>query len=330
MSVEKANELECRVFDETGFTPTERIFEGKIYDSDKIATRIYRGTQTIQGEPRHTILKIQFLKNADEEGDLMKAFATQNKSCAIRTAHIFQQADYNEVVGYGYMLMEEVQGEAIFSGLANERDREKWLKFFSDFKTTGLTKALFPPSLLENEATRVTALRLFNWLRITKRQHHLTLEKIRLTIRHLIKMTLDGVRETEFVHGHLSPDAIQVTPTGDHVVMSQAFYKYLPKLSDAVFQIWASLKDLRGDDILSPEQAVTYCEQWRSYYQALPCLANMENFEKYFASAMRERAAGALIVDIDSDLMNKQKEDLMTSEDAQKLKAMFRGIFNHY
>lgn len=327
MTPDRADEKVQEVLQATGFEVKRMIFEGKIYKSDKIGTRIYEGEADVNGSKREAVLKVQFLKPDIEEAELMQRFTQQNGSSNIRVAEIYDHSPYNPQKEYGHIIMERVKGNPIFKGLATDEERETWLKFYEELRTNSLIEPLFPAQWQEQDGRPITALRMSNWLNIARKQGHLDREKVGLSVRHMTQMVLGGVGETAFMHGHLSPDAVLSTENGERVLMSQAFWKYLPLYSDTVFHIWASLKELRGEEIISAEQAIAYIETWRENYKTLPLLARDGEFDKYFASAMRERCVGAMIVDIDSDLRNRGG---MTPDDALKLKDMFRGVFNHY
>ena len=317
LTPERADELETEAIEESGFTKKEDLFEGKVYDEDRIGTRISRGFY----EEKPAVLKVQLLEPGIEEVDIMERFSDQNRSKKIRTPKIYDHTPYAPEKGFGFTVMENIQGKPIFEGLASEEDMKNFADFYRELHDKAISSSFLPPKIYEKDARVATGLRLANWSAIALKKGTLDKEGIVNSSRHLIRMTLDGVGGMEFTHGHLSGNDVLVTPDGENILFSAAFWSYRPEYYDTTFQIWASLKNLKGEEILSPEKAVEHCEQWKETFLELPGIGRNPMFSKYFASNMRERAIGALLLDINQDHKGKDNE---------KQKEMFRSILEHY
>ncbi|MDH5597341.1 MAG: phosphotransferase, partial [Candidatus Peregrinibacteria bacterium] len=307
--------------EESGFRVGELLFEGRIYDADKIGTRIHAGTIEGNEGVEEAVLKVQLLPPSQEEAELMMRFTAQNKSQRIRTPIIYKHAPYSDEKGYGYTIMERVHGQPIFEGMAREEAMDNFVNFHSELHALSLNEPLFNPNSYESDARLATSLRLANWNNIARKKDTLTHEKVILSGRHSVRMLLEGVNEMEFMHGHLTSRDILVTEKSDHVLMSHSFWGYRPRYYDTTFQIWAAIKESRGDEIPTPEQAIAHAETWRRKFKESPHIANDPEFSKYFASNMRERALGALIVDIENDC---------EGQDLEKLKKAFRALYDFY
>ena len=216
--------------------------------------------------------------------------------------------------------MEDVRGRRIFEGLADEREMEEFTEMISALRINR-RQALFPPKLYERNARTATAMRLANWNAIALRKGTLDKEGVINSSRHLLNMTLTGIDDMEFTHGHLTSEDVIVTDKGERVIFSPSFWSYRPKHYESTFQIWAALKGLKGGDILSPEEGIAHCEQWKRVLMQNPVIHEDLSFREYFASNMRERAIGALMLDIDQN---------HEGEDKQRQKELFRGILRYY
>lgn len=294
----------------------EQIFEGVIYDKDRIGTRIFRGTQGSQ--PR--VLKVQFLEPDIEEAVIMQDI-NNRRYPNLRHPHVYDYQDHDPVRGYGYTLMEDVKGRPIFEGLANREEMEEFADATQEIRINRQTNPVFQPKIYERDARTATALRLANWNAIALRKGTLDREGIGHSTRHLLQMTLGDIDKMEFTHGHLTSKDIVVTEKGENVVFSPSFWSYRPKYYETTFQIWDSLKSLEGDEILSPKEAIAHCEEWKETFMQTPGIKEDVFFSRYFASNMRERAIGALLLDINQD---------HEGEDNRRQKEMFREILCHY
>lgn len=332
MTSDRADEIVNKVVADTRFEIDETLAEERIYVEGKIVSRKFKGRGLIEGEMREAVLEVQFLRRDIEKAVLMREFKDQNESETIRVADVFDHATYQQEEGYGYMIMEHVQGRPIFRG--SEEDMTAWIAFYEEFKSKALRTPLFPQEEVESEASKVTRSRLDHWLSISEKQGHLDEGKKILADDHIRQMQAKGVTQTEFTHGLLTGKNVLVDSEGKTVIMNHDHWKNLPKGSDTAYITWDYLKELRRDQILTPEAAIEYTEKWRAAYKTIPFIAQDPNFDLYFASAIRERCLGALIVDIDSDLRNRKKNadgtPNMTAEEAERLKFMFVGLYNHY
>lgn len=155
---------------ETGFVARKEIFRGELYDKNKIGSLIYKGK--FQGKP--AVLKIQLLQPEIDEIDIINTFNKQNKSKKIRLPYLLKGSHWNKKNGYGYLIMEWVEGKMIYNPpFASETEIKDFCSFYQEYKTKCLAKPFFPKLITEQSSLVFTTQRIFNWTKIAEAKNNL-------------------------------------------------------------------------------------------------------------------------------------------------------------
>lgn len=304
----------------THFQPEKEIFRGQIYDANKVGSLIYRGTW--DGKP--TVLKIQGLRPDIDEIDIIERFIAQNESAMIRLPTLYAGSKWNESDGYGYLLLEYVDAPRIYEPpFADAEQQKTFCAFYQEYKSKCLRVPLFEKEANEYSSLVFTTQRVSHWAKIAQSKKHLSSENVKsletflqLAGRHLPSIHM------EFMHGHLTYDDIFKVPNGDYVLMSNLFWSYRPEYYDAVFHLWAGIKSIR-DAHVTAEQVILYLESWKKNYQALDDIANDKDFERKFNMMFAERCIGALLVDIQNQRYESNRDIFVA-----QLQNLFRELFS--
>ena len=320
--IKKKKEIINKIKTETGFVAKKEIFRGELYDKDKVGSLIYKGK--FQEKP--AVLKIQLLRPEIDEIDIINTFNRQNKSKKIRLPYLFKGSRWNKKDGYGYLLMEFVEGKMIYNPpFASETEIKDFCSFYQEYKTKCLNKPLFAKSIIEQSSLVFTTQRIFNWLKIAEAKNNLTEIEIKYTEKflHLAGEHLPQI-EMQFMHGHLTYADIFKTSGEEYVLMSNLFWSYRPEYYDATFNLWAGIKSIR-DLKITERQIIKYINSWISEYKKLPAIKRDADFEKKFNLLMAERCLGALLVDIQNQNYAKNKKVLTAH-----LIKIFKNLFDHF
>lgn len=101
---ESEGKILARIARTTGFEVGTEIYRGRVYDNKKVKDVVYDGTYNDQ----KAVLKVQGVRPAYEEADLIKAFERQNRSKIVRAPSVFYHESWNRSRGYGFTIMEFV------------------------------------------------------------------------------------------------------------------------------------------------------------------------------------------------------------------------------
>jgi len=317
---------EKRVLDEittrTNFRPEKEIFRGQIYDKDKVGSLIYKGVW----RDKPTVLKIQGLQPDVDEIDLIGRFNDQNESAKIRLPELYDGSMWNEKDGYGYLLLEYIDAPQIFQPpFANQEQIKDLCALYQEYKINCLREPLIEREPNELSSLVFTAQRVSHWAKIAQTKGHLAGAEVRnmekflsLAGKHLPSIKM------EFMHGHFTYDDIFKLSDKEYVLMSNLFWSYRPEFYDTTFHLWAGIKSLREQNV-TVDQIIGYLQNWLEEYKKLPVVLQDADFERKFDMMMAERCIGALLVDIQNQYYESDRNNFIAH-----LTELFRDLFNHF
>ncbi len=292
---------------ESGFMVSQRIFQGRIYDLDKLGSSIYSGTW----RGNSAVLKVQLLPLDVDEVAINKGFIAQNSSANIRLATIYDHHSWSSDRGYGYIIQEYIPPQPLFSQrpLATDGQRIDFCKFYSEYKEHCLHQPLWKSQEHEQSSLQYTKLRVQRWIEISKSKGDLTPHVEALIPRYfsIIEEQLDSI-PMEWMHGHLAGWDILKPDDDIYVLMSNLYWGYRPAYYDATFHLWASIKEVR-DTSVSLNHILIYIEDWKKAYRAIPYIKQDPIFEKAFDLMFFERTLTALLLDIHNQDYHTDREE---------------------
>lgn len=321
---DKLNQLEQaiqQISTETGFIPEKEIFRGQIYDKDKVASLIYKGT--FQEHP--AALKVQGLKPEIEETEIINKFNSQNKSKIIRLPKVYKKTDWNETDGQGYSIVELVEAPQIYEQpFASPEQIAEFCRFYTEYKENCLQEPLFEKQSHEENSLDFTLQRVNHWAKISQSKGHLT-EEIGNLLDQFKTLVSKYLPESkmEFMHGHLTANDIFKISENEFVLMSNLFWGYRPEYYDTTFHLWAGIKSIQ-DTSLKFSQIVQYVEEWFSEYQKIPSISQDPGFKQKFYVMLAERCIGSLLVDIPNQNYSKDSEKIRSY-----LMDIFKELFKY-
>lgn len=306
----------------THFEAEKEIFRGQIYDKEKVGSLIYQGVW--QNKP--TVLKIQGLRPDVDEMGMIEKFNSQNESAKIRLPKLYDGMRWNERSGYGYLLLEYIDAPHIYeSPFANPEQRQNFCALYQEYKTKCLRTPFVQREPHEQSSLVFTARRVSHWVKIAQAKGHLTTDALKdaenflsLAGRHLPSIKM------EFMHGHFSYHDIFTLADDEYVVMSNLFWSYRPAFYDATFHLWAGIKSLR-DERVTVEDVIEYLQQWIAEYKKLSVVMRDSDFERKFTVMMAERCVGAILVDIQNQHYDNDRENYINH-----LTTLFRDLLKYF
>lgn len=299
---ERIPEVQEAVCQETGFVVEREVFRGKIFDDNKVQTVVCVGVF----EGRLATLKLQGLKLAIEEADLMAAFTAQNTSTVFRAPAVYRHMPFNESRGYGYTIMEYIDERPLYGVVMSEDDENDFVAMYHEYKTKAVVDPLF--ANMERVETKTFFARADNWMRIARSKGVVDEEKLgRYRAAYDAAVTVLDV-PVVFMHGHFTRKDLHRTLDGAVAFTSNAFWGYRPQWYDLAFFLWERLMTRELPNF--PVQIDHFIE----LCQRIPCVAQDAQFERIFRALIKERAFGALVVDIGAG-----RADALAARDAEVL-----------
>lgn len=304
----------------TGFQTGELVFEGKLYDDTKIATRIFRGIY--QNKP--AMLKIQGIRLDIPEEILIEKFNAQNQSKIIRLPHLYLVEPFDIEKGYGCIIMEEVQAPKFYAkALALENDRDEFARLYEDYRTKAITTPLFEQTEGDTDTLRHIESRIEKWISISAEKGFLQDELVeRVNHMQLLIHQEAPALKMVFMHGHLERNSILRIAEQEYVLLSNTFWSYRPEWYDTTFHLWEGIKGLRNVSV-SPEMVWHYVTDWLRTYQSLELLQTDPDFKRKYYFMLLERCIGALLLDIELQKYETDREKYTTH-----LKSVFGYLFD--
>lgn len=324
----RAKSVLIEVVKETDFSVGKEIFRGQILDRNKVGSVIYSGIY----KQKPAALKLQGLKPATEEADLIKAFEKQNKSKLVRLPKIYLSRRWNKTRGYGFMISEFVAGNKIYGcPLATKIDMRQFVKFYNEFKKNSLKK----PFVISEKKTSLdfTLARVEKWVEICEHKKYLNQKKCGTYLAEYGKMAEKYLprQEMVFFHGHLSPDDILVTPEGQYVLLSNLFWRWQPEWYDLAFNVYTRLQQLR-DKKITIVKAKKYIDDWIKTYKTIPQVKKDKYFDRKILIMLLERSLGAILIDVGGNELlykDKTKFNYFVKLHEQLFKFLYKKLINY-
>lgn len=289
--------------DESGFIPGEEVFRGKVYDSRKIGSIILSG----RWKGKKAILKIQGLKLKVDEIDIIHDFENANTSEFIRIPTLFDGKKWDQKIGYGYLIMEHIDGKKIFEmPFASDMEMKTFNTFYREYRNC---ISPFPCiGKTDIDTYMFTMDRVNNWKKICS-----DAGKIKQSVYEpLCNMYFDLNKKlfTDipmiFSHGHLTANDIFIVDNR-FVVMSNLLWSYRPQWYDLGFNIWACALHIRNTDY-SFEDFIAYVEKWTDSYKTIPLVGADPDFDRKLNLMLLERAIGSILTDLGANDTWDKKE----------------------
>ncbi len=247
---------------QTGFKIEKLIQRSSWWNSKQIGAIHYLG----QYQGQTAILKIQGVKPAASEMEMIKAFNKQNKSQIIRPPHIYFNLLWNEELKFEAFIMEDVSREKVVSVPAKTSELDKFFELYQEYKNKCLTQPWLekPAESLANQTTH----NFTKWQKISSelQPNHPLKKKTDLTlINQGLKKLCDKLVNVDwqFMHGHFS--ARDLHPVGNEIVLlSNLYWSWRQPFYDAVFGFHWYQYDLANSEV-SLATLLTQRSTWKKY-----------------------------------------------------------------
>lgn len=289
-----------------GFTPDREIARGVLYERAKAGTALVAGTY----RDRPAVLKLQGIKLEIEEADLMRQFTLLNGLARqegggtekIRVPEVLLHERFDAARGYGFMVMERINGLRIYSPpSASPRARRRYAEFYGEFR-----RAVRQPFFLSKgglTTPRFLEGRLERWLAMhasapaARRLDPARLDRLVAGYRAAIVRHASGL-PMAFTHGHLGPDDVWVVGIDRYVLFGNAFWGWRPLWYDWAFNVWADLMAAGTGQAATPEESMRIAEEWRTAAALVAQVRADAAFDERYRLMLLERCVGSLLVDI--------------------------------
>lgn len=324
---------------ELGFTPTEEIFRGVIYEPDKVGSLIYTGEWQSDAGVVPAVLKLQGLEPDVDEIDILGAFAAQSESARVRLPKLYAGKHWDASRGYGYLLLEYVDAPQIYAHpYATDAQITAFCEFYQEYRSNAVKRAFVDPEIDVNVTPQYAADRMRHWATIAESQGNVSAQDLWLVdeyIKALEQAELD--MPMEFQHAHLTADDIFDMGDGsdgrEYVLMSNLFWGWRPQWYDTTFHLWAGVKAIR-DTAIQFEHVLAYIEKWLAAYKEIPLIAEDTEFERKFWLLMAGRSLGAILLDAHNQDYTLEGATEAEQEEYRKhhtahVVALFRQLLSH-
>jgi hypothetical protein len=303
--------------DKTGFIPDKLISRSSWWGSNEIGAFHYAGE--FAGKP--AVLKVQGVKPAASEADLIKGFSTINKSKLIRAPYIYAAIPWDEKNRYEAIVLEQVQGEKVITAPTDISQINRFFEVYQDYRANCLHSPWVEKPKLS--AALLIKANFTKWREISNKlypNHPLREAGDAVLIDQALSVLEQGYQniDLEFMHGHFSTEDLY--QTADHVViLSNLYWSWRPPLYDAVFGYHWFMYHLGSLEGINPEQIEQQRSLWLSAIESLPQVQANPTLLKL---ALLERAAAGLNLDvlsadperpITSYLINRSRNDIKKS-----------------
>jgi hypothetical protein len=291
----KARETEvlARVAEETGFVPERLLSRSSWWDSKAIGAFHYLGVH--QGRP--AVLKVQGVRPAYSEADMIASFVKYNTSNIVRPPQVYAHVPWSDAARYEALVLEYVLGEKIVQkpAIANEVDEffQLYAEYRSHCRSTPWVKK--PDGSISSRIIQTFA----QWQGSSHEiypSHPGRGPKDAALILRAQEALISGYEGVplEFMHGHFSADDLYRV-NKQVVLLSNLFWSWRPPFYDAVFAYhWFGYNVAETVPGVTPglfdEQRALWLER------AYACVSTPEDL-RLVRLALLERATAGLIID---------------------------------
>jgi hypothetical protein len=289
----REQEVLADVEQRTGFIPEKLLSRSSWWTSTEIGAFHYLG----QYCSKRVVLKIQGIRPAISEIDMISSFAKTNRSSIIRPPYLYASLPWDEEKRYEALLLELVDGPRVVQSPTTQGELQRFFALYEDYRANCLQspwvekpKTSIPTRIAENFVKwRQASAQLYPDHPFRKKEDHLLIDEAVV----LLSQGYQDI-EPEFQHGHFS--VIDLYPVGDHVVLlSNLYWSWRPPLYDAVFGYHWHIYSLANVEGITPEAVETQRAIWLENIKALRQVQGGNN--KLLILALLERAAAGLNLD---------------------------------
>ncbi len=259
------------VQNEHGFHPVNdsSLFKGLYYDSKKVGSYI---TQVVDTDGHTAVLKLQLRPLPFDEGSIIRSVEENLKSEKVRPVRILFDQPWNEEVGFGYLLFEDITHLPNLwrqTPTTNE-DRLLHKKFLDEFFVSILPVehpwVPFPKSTMKEMA--LAAFQHFKQIADESSHRHISDDELKPMIEKYQELmtACDLPMDIHFTHGHLSGFDVKYDSTNNcFIFMANLYWSWRPEYYELAFPLWVDLMHIR-DKNLTLEIFVSRVNEWVGMY----------------------------------------------------------------
>ena len=239
--------------DNLGWFPVDQttLFSGVYYDSKKVGSYIIK----VQNDTEESaVLKLQLRPLPFDEGYIIRYIDENNKSKKIKTPRIMSDVAWNEKLGFGYLLFEDISelDNLWKNNVSTEADRYLHKTFLQAFlnNTLPIKPWLEKPDMSLSDAYKKS---FEHFEKIAKESVHQHVEKKLVTeYKDIYYKVIDRMEfeDIHFTHGHLSGKDVKYNlRENSFTVMANLYWSYRPKYYELTFPIWVDIMHIRDENI---------------------------------------------------------------------------------
>lgn len=242
------------------------------------------------------VLKVQGVKPATSEIEMVESFEAQNKSKFIRPPHIYAKFRWNEENGYEAFVLEDVGTSLVVKKPATKEQIEEFFKTYKEYRLNCRNNPW-----LEKPTTNIIGMeniikkRFEDWVKASHKifpNHPLRETGDEKLIRRAVDILIKNHKwfDLEFVHGHFSArDLFKVNE--QVIVLSNLYWSWRTQYYDLIFAYHWGIYDLAGVANITPDEVENQRKLW---FDQIESIAEDKILLKY---ALLERAAAGLNLD---------------------------------
>ena len=280
----------------TGFIPGKLLYRSDVYDRKKIKDVIYEGAY----KNRLSVCKVQGLQPAMDEADLIKAFTAQNRSKLVRAPKVYMQSKWNAKRGYGFFIMEKIDGGPIYnaSTLTGAQMRN-FVHFYQEYAT----KAMRKPFMVGKRLTP-TGSRSFDqvdyWRKVCESKGRLKLEDYASCVMRYYPIFAKHAAKIPIVFGQANiwPAHVFKLRTRGWILLDYYSFRYMPRWLDLAMNTWNCWMEGITDSKASTKSLINFVERWRRCYKSIPVVKKDKDFDHTFYTLLLNRSVGTLTADL--------------------------------
>lgn len=301
---------------------TSPLFSGVYYDDTKVGSYIIK----VKNEKQETaVLKIQLRPLQFDEGFIIRHVSQQNKSEIIKLPRILNDEAWNENVGFGYLIFEDLSHlPNLWKGkVTDHEDRLQHAKFLSEFMENVLPidPWFVAPDKNINDLHKDA---FVHFEEIASKSNFSHVDKVIIKKnKEVYFKVLDNFNlgRLHFTHGHISGDDVKYDPKNCRFyLMANPYWSYRPSHYELTFPMWVDIMHIR-DENLTFEIVRQRIEDWNDCWRQQFGENNIDMEQLCFN--MLERAVTTIMLDLGaSNWLVHEKVEL------QKLLEVWQEIFD--
>lgn len=281
---------------EHGFRPVDdsTLFKGVYYDSKKVGSYI---TRVVDSDGNTAVLKLQLRPLPFDEGSIIRNVKENLKSEKIRPIGILFDRAWNQEIGFGYLLFEDV------SHLPNlweqtpttQEDRVLHKKFLDSLfaNVLPIESPWVPRPKSTMKEMALGAFQHFKEVASASSHKHISDDELNPIIEKYqeVMKACDVPMDIHFTHGHLSGFDVKRDSANDSFIfMANLYWSWRPEHYEVAFPLWVDLMHIR-DKNLTLEKFLSRVNEWVGMY-------GEEVLGKSFWYIVLQQAATTIMLDL--------------------------------